>query len=485
MKFQKYILPIFTVLAGIANAQTPNHLTPGSGGTSIDTFELNRSIQLDTFLITETNGDSYAVIRPKDVVLSNIAPTGTAIALTWWDTLTTTPQDSLWINHNGVWVYNALGSSTSLKGAFKSAILPGTANSNFYPYGVPTGADSLYWLNLNRGALNMKKASGSNEVMSGNGLNVYNDFKFLETDGDTLQWSAQYTKVLMEFEDTDVTVLAPTSINSQWNSVVYVIEGRNISNADAHTMNFDSTTYRTFNGNAMPPITIGAGGQYRSIAFKLEFAEVARLVCMEDVEGGGLDSAQISQLGFLHNGGEEDSCVIGTINNDTLKFITFDTLRGGYTPDGDFFTERAIILDGSAGDLGTTPVSEGPGTAVHWRRLGPQNIIATVGGTTAFTWNQYSTEGFILLQSNVTGNLTTLQLPDPSSLLTNLGSITVKFTAIDPLATATITTVSGSAVLDNGSGFVSSISVGGTDDYRSWTWHCTDGNKWHLIATAP
>lgn len=491
MKFQKYILPIFTVLAGIANAQTPNHLTPGGGGgTSIDTFELNRSVQLDTFVIAETNGDSYAVIRPKDVVLNNVAPTGTAIANVWIDTLTTTPADSMWVNHNGTWEYfttSGGGGLTSLKGAFKAATGAGTSASQYRPYGLPTASDSLYHWALNRGSLRRKKTSGTDEVSSGNGLNVYNDFKYFETDNDTLNWdAATYTKALIEFEDTDVRVVEPTGINSQFNSVVYVLEFRNISNVDSHTVRFDSTLYRTFNNHKMPDITIAAGGAYRTVPFILEYAEGPRFVCMMDVEGGtGLDSAEISQLGFLHNGGENDSCTVGTLTADTLKFVTNGVERGGYTDDGDFYTKRAILLDGDAGVIGETPVSEGPGTAVHWRRLGPQNVIATVGLTTVFTWNQYSTEGFILMQGNVTGSTTTVQLPDPSALLTNLGSITVKFTAIDPLATAIITTTSGSAVLDNGTGFVSSITVGGTDDYRSWTWHTVDGNKWHLIATAP
>jgi len=393
MNMKKIIcIAIFSAIAFGTMAQTPNALTPGSGGGGIDTFELNRSIQLDTFTITETNGNSYTVIRPKDVVLSNVAPTGTAIALTWWDTLTTTPTDSLWINHNGAWVYNAQGSSGTPPRQFSAAISNGSAASNFRPFGIVP--DSAYFLMLQTGAIQMRHSTFNRGQMSDNGLNVYNDFKWVETDNDTLEWnSTLYNKALIEFEDVDAYVAAPTNLNSQWNSEVYVLEFRNISNVDSHLVLFDTLTYRTFNGNPMPDILVGAGGQYRSVAFKLEFAETGQLICMEDVEGGGLDSTEIADLGFLVNGGNDGPVTVGsnddvtTIESNNVVHITFGDSGGGFTDfNGDDLDGiEDIDIDGrikqsmGASVANAADITLGSGNLFHLTGNGTINTISAAG----------------------------------------------------------------------------------------------------------
>jgi hypothetical protein len=163
------------------------------------------------------------------------------------------------------------GGITSLKGSFSSAIGTGSLPSNYYPYGTP--ADSLYWLSLYRGSIQMRKTSSSNPVQNDNGLNVHQDWQFIETDLDTLDFdAASYNRAYMEFEDLNAFIAQPTNYSSNNQGEIFMLNLRNMSNTDSHYVHFDPNFYIDFNGQPLERQWIGAGGSQKSYLFIQEWA---------------------------------------------------------------------------------------------------------------------------------------------------------------------------------------------------------------------
>ncbi len=245
------------ILAGLLSticfaviAQSPNGITPGSGGSGgngVSAFTNPSSTQVDTLTITLDDGTTKKVTKPKYMVLSNAAPVGAAVAISWMDTL---DADTLFVNNLGVWerMQPPVVDGAQIYYATNAAL------TTFYPNNTPPVGAVIE--NPFLGNLMRKYSGGIFSVTAPNGRNIREQERYFQFNNlTTWNLNTHAAATLSLDPGTDGTMGAPLNLTAQQRGNEWIVV---IVNQDAspRTVTFNSV-YREQSGlTSLTPLTV-------------------------------------------------------------------------------------------------------------------------------------------------------------------------------------------------------------------------------------